>query len=163
MPMNGWWIVFWPVPRYGERWARHWLDVVRFGETHGFETNRERPHAWRYRDYVITSFNRDLSYQQFVKEQIAGDAYGQDVATSFLVAGPYDLVKSPDVNLTLAQRQDELADMVNTTGTTFLGLTLGCARCHNHKYDPVTQRDFYSIQAVFAGVEHADRPTIDWS
>lgn len=145
-------------PRYGERWARHWLDVVRFGETHGFETNRERPHAWRYRDYVITSFNRDLSYQQFVKEQIAGDAYGQDVATSFLVAGPYDLVKSPDVNLTLAQRQDELADMVNTTGTTFLGLTLGCARCHNHKYDPVTQRDFYSIQAVFAGVEHADRP-----
>ena len=145
-------------PQYGERWARHWLDVVRFGETHGFETNRERPHAWRYRDYVIASFNRDLSYQQFVREQIAGDAYGQDVATSFLVAGPYDLVKSPDVNLTLAQRQDELADMVNTTGTTFLGLTLGCARCHNHKYDPVTQHDFYSIQAVFAGVEHADRP-----
>ena len=144
-------------PQYGERWARHWLDVVRFGETHGFETNRERPHAWRYRDYVITSFNRDLSYQKFVKEQIAGDAYGVDVATSFLVAGPYDLVKSPDVNLTLAQRQDELADMVNTTGTTFLGLTLGCARCHNHKYDPVTQRDFYSVQAVFAGVEHADR------
>ena len=144
-------------PKYGERWARHWLDVVRFGETHGFETNRERPHAWRYRDYVIRSFNQDLSYQQFVKEQIAGDAYGADVATSFLVAGPYDLVKGRDVNLTLAQRQDELADMVNTTGTTFLGLTLGCARCHNHKYDPVTQRDFYSVQAVFAGVEHADR------
>ncbi|MFP6619987.1 MAG: DUF1553 domain-containing protein [Pirellulaceae bacterium] len=145
-------------PRYGERWARHWLDVVRFGETHGFETNRERPHAWRYRDYVIQAFNQDLSYQQFVKEQLAGDALQRDAATGFLVAGPYDLVKSRDINLTLAQRQDELADMVNTTGMSFLGLTLGCARCHNHKFDPVTQRDYYSVQAVFAGVEHADRP-----
>ena len=145
-------------PRYGERWARHWLDVVRFGETHGFETNRERPHAWRYRDYVVDAFNQDLSYQQFVQEQLAGDALQRDAATGFLVAGPYDLVKSRDINLTLAQRQDELADMVNTTGMSFLGLTLGCARCHNHKFDPVTQRDYYSVQAVFAGVEHADRP-----
>ncbi len=145
-------------PRYGERWGRHWLDVVRFGETHGFETNRERPHAWRFRDYVIDALNADKPYDRFVREQLAGDAFGADVATGFLVAGPYDLVKSQDVNLTLMQRQDELADMINTTGTTFVGLTLGCARCHNHKFDPITQRDYYAMQAVFAGVEHGDRP-----
>ncbi|MEQ9411839.1 MAG: DUF1553 domain-containing protein [Fuerstiella sp.] len=144
-------------PRYGERWARHWLDIVRFGETHGFETNRERPNAWHYRDYVIRAFNDDLPYDQFVREQIAGDALGADVATGFLVAGPHDLVKSPDKNLTLMQRQDELSDLINVTGTTFLGLTLGCARCHNHKFDPVSQRDFYAVQAVFAGVQHGDR------
>lgn len=144
-------------PRYGERWARHWLDVVRFGETHGFETNRERPNAWRYRDYVIDAFNADTSYDQFVKEQLAGDALDADVGTGFLVAGPYDLVKSQDINLTLAQRQDELADMINTTGTTFLGLTMGCARCHNHKFDPISQRDYYAMQAVFAGVLHGER------
>jgi hypothetical protein len=144
-------------PRYGERWARHWLDLVRFGETHGFETNRERPNAWPYRDYVISALNDDKPYDQFVREQIAGDALGVDVATGFLVAGPHDIVKSQDINLTLMQRQDELADLINATGTTFLGLTIGCARCHNHKFDPITQRDYYSIQAVFAGVNHADR------
>ena len=142
---------------YGERWAQHWLDLVRFGETHGFETNRERPNAWHYRDYVIRSLNDDKPYDQFVKEQIAGDALGADVATGFLVAGPYDLVKGQDPMLALTQRQDELADMINTTGTAFLGLTLGCARCHSHKFDPITQRDYYSIQAIFAGVQHADR------
>lgn len=144
-------------PRYGERWAQHWLDLVRFGETHGFETNRERPNAWHYRDYVIRALNADKSYDDFVKEQIAGDALGADVATGFLVAGPHDLVKGQDPMLALVQRQDELADIINTTGTAFLGLTLGCARCHSHKFDPVTQRDYYSIQAVFAGVQHADR------
>ncbi|MDA0586531.1 MAG: PSD1 and planctomycete cytochrome C domain-containing protein [Planctomycetota bacterium] len=144
-------------PRYGERWARHWLDLVRFGETHGFETNRERPNAWPYRDYVISSLNDNKPYDQFVREQIAGDALGADVATGFLVAGPHDIVKSQDINLTLMQRQDELADLINATGTTFLGLTFGCARCHNHKFDSITQRDYYSIQAVFAGVNHADR------
>jgi len=145
-------------PRYGERWARHWLDAIRFGETHGFETNRERPNAWPYRDYVIDAFNTDKPYDVFVREQIAGDALGADVATGFLVAGPYDLVKSPDITLTLMQRQDELADLINTSGTVFLGLTLGCARCHNHKFDPVTQKDFYSLQAIFAGVQHGERP-----
>ncbi len=144
-------------PRYGERWAQHWLDLVRFGETHGFETNRERPNAWHYRDYVIRALNDDKPYDEFIKEQIAGDALGADVATGFLVAGPYDLVKGQDPMLALVQRQDELADMINTTGTAFLGLTLGCARCHSHKFDPITQRDYYSIQAVFAGVQHADR------
>ncbi|MBP90626.1 MAG: hypothetical protein CMJ64_28605 [Planctomycetaceae bacterium] len=144
-------------PRYGERWAQHWLDVIRFGETHGFETNRERPNAWYYRDYVIQSLNEDKPYDQFIKEQIAGDAMGADAATGYLVAGPHDLVKGQDPNYRLVQRQDELAGIIDTTGTTFLGLTLGCSRCHNHKFDPITQRDYYSIQAVFAGVQHADR------
>ncbi|MBI1313935.1 DUF1553 domain-containing protein [bacterium] len=145
-------------PRYGERWAQHWLDLIRFGETHGFETNRERPNAWHFRDWVIDALNSDKPYDDFIREQIAGDALGEPIATGYLVAGPHDLVKSPDINLTLMQRQDELSDLINTTGTAFLGLTLGCARCHNHKFDPVTQTDFYSIQAVFAGVQHNDRP-----
>ena len=143
---------------YGERMARHWLDIIRFAESNGFETNRERPNAFRFRDYVIESFNEDKPYDQFVKEHIAGDALGADIGTGFLVAGPYDIVKSPDVNLTLMQRQDELADMINTTGTAFLGLTIGCARCHNHKFDPVTQKDYYSMQAIFAGVGFGARP-----
>jgi mono/diheme cytochrome c family protein len=144
-------------PQYGQRWARHWLDVVRFAETDGFEMNQERPHAWRYRDWVIDALNDDRPYDRFVFEQLAGDAVSIDEATGFLVAGAYDKVKSPDVGLTLMQRQDELADMVGVTGTTFLGLTLGCARCHNHKFDPILQRDYYAVQAVFAGVRHADR------
>lgn len=144
--------------RYGERWATHWLDIVRFGETTGFETNRERPNAWPYRDWVIESFNSDKPYNEFVIEQIAGDAMGQDVATGFLVAGPNDIVKGQDPLLGLMQRQDELADMINTTGTAFLGLTLGCARCHNHKFDPISQSDYYSLQAIFAGVSHNERP-----
>ena len=144
-------------PRYGERFARHWLDLARFGETTGFEVNHERPNAWPYRDYVIDAFNSDKPYDQFVREQIAGDALGADVATAFLVAGPSDSVKSPDINLTLMQRQDELGDIINTTGTAFMGLTLGCARCHNHKFDPITQRDYFSVQAVFAGVNHGER------
>lgn len=144
-------------PRYGERWARHWLDLIRFGESHGFETNRERPNAWHYRDWVIDALNADKRYDRFVREQIAGDALNEPIGTGFLVAGPHDLVKSPDINLTLMQRQDELSDLINTVGTSFLGLTLGCARCHNHKFDPITQRDFYSVQAVFAGVSHGDR------
>ncbi|MCA9177383.1 MAG: DUF1553 domain-containing protein [Planctomycetales bacterium] len=144
-------------PRYGEQWASYWLDLVRFGETHGFETNRERPNAWRYRDWVIDALNRDLPYDRFILDQLAGDARGADVATGFLVAGPYDLVKGQDKNLQLMQRQDELADMVDTTGAALLGLTIGCARCHNHKFDPITQTDYYAMQAVFAGVQHGDR------
>jgi len=145
-------------PRYGERWARHWLDIARFAESNGFETNRERKNAYPYRDYVIQSLNDDKPYDQFVREQIAGDAFGADAGTGFLVAGAYDIVKSPDINLTLTQRQDELADIVGTTGTAFLGLTLGCARCHDHKFDPISQKDFYAVQAVFAGVNFAERP-----
>ena len=144
-------------PRYGERLARHWFDVIRFAESNGFETNRVRYSAWPFRDYVIGSFNSDKPYDQFIREQIAGDELGVEVGTGFLVAGPYDLVKSPDESLTLMQRQDELADLINTTGTAFMGLTLGCARCHDHKFDPVTQKDFYALQGVFAGVQFGER------
>ncbi len=144
-------------PHYGERWARYWLDLVRFAETNGFETNRERPNAWPYRDYVIRSLNEDKPYDQFLREQIAGDAIGVPEATAYLVSGPYDLVKSPDINLTLMQRQNELDDIIGTTGTAFIGLTIGCARCHNHKFDPIRQSDYYSMQAVFAGIQHGDR------
>ncbi len=145
-------------PRYGERWAQHWLDVVRFAESNGFETNVERNGAWPYRDYVIEAFNSDIPYVRFLAEQLAGDALGEPAATGFLVAGAWDKVKSPDVGLTLMQRQDELSDMTNTTGTTFLGLTVGCARCHNHKFDPITQKDYFALQAIFAGVQHGERP-----
>jgi hypothetical protein len=144
-------------PHYGERWARHWLDLIRFGETHGFETNRERPNAWHYRDWVINALNSDKPYDDFIRQQVAGDTFGEPIGTGFLVAGPHDLVKSQDANLTLMQRQDELSDLINATTTAFLGMTIGCARCHNHKFDPITQRDFYAVQAVFAGVQHADQ------
>jgi mono/diheme cytochrome c family protein len=145
-------------PHYGERWARHWLDVVRFAESHGFETNSARPNAWPYRDYCIAAFNDDKPFDQFVREQIAGDAFGVHPATGFLVGGPYDQVKSPDIVLTSNQRADELHDMVSTTASTFLGMTVGCARCHDHKFDPVPQTDYYRIKAVFEGVKHGERP-----
>ncbi len=144
-------------PRYGERWGRHWLDVVRFAESDGFETNHQRTNAWRYRDYVIAAFNEDLPYDQFVREQLAGDATGADVATGYLVGGPRDIVSSPDPALTAKQRADELDDMVATTGAAFLGLTVGCARCHAHKFDPIPQEDYYAFAAVFAGVAHGER------
>jgi mono/diheme cytochrome c family protein len=144
-------------PQFGERWARHWLDVVRFAESHGFEMNHERPNAWPYRDWVIRSFNSDKPYDQFVKEQIAGDSLGAEEATGFLVGGPWDQVKSPDPGLTANQRADELHDILGTTGSAFLGLTVGCARCHNHKFDPVSQVDYYRLKAVFAGVRHGER------
>lgn len=145
-------------PHYGERWARHWLDVVRYAETHGFEMNQPRPNAWPYRDYVIRAFNEDKPYDQFVSEQLAGDALGVDEATGFLVAGPWDQVKSPDEVLTRNQRADELHDMINTTSTAFLGLTVACARCHDHKFDPIPQRDYYALKAVLEGVQHGERP-----
>jgi len=143
---------------YGERIATSWLDLVRFGETHGFEMNRERPTAWQYRDWVIESFNNDKPYDEFIRQQLAGDALGADVATGFLVAGPVDQVKGSDPKLQQTQRMNELDDFINTTGTAMLGLTTGCARCHNHKFDPISQRDYYALQAVFAGVQHGDRP-----
>jgi Protein of unknown function (DUF1553)/Protein of unknown function (DUF1549)/Planctomycete cytochrome C len=144
-------------PHYGERWARHWLDLVRFGESTGYEVNRDRSNAWWYRDYVIDAFNSDKPYSKFICEQLAGDVLGVDEATGFLVGGPNDIVKSPDPGLTLMQRQDELADYVNTTSTTFLGLTVACARCHNHKFDPILQKDYFAIQAFFTGIRHGER------
>jgi len=144
-------------PHYGERWARHWLDVVGFAETDGFETNVPRPNAWPYRDYVIQSLNNDIPYTQFIKEQIAGDAMNADRATGYLVAGPWDKVKSPDIVLTKNQRDAELHDMVNRTSAGFLGLTAGCAKCHDHKFDPISQRDYYQFRAFFEGVQHGER------
>lgn len=145
-------------PHFGERWGRHWLDVVRFAESDGFETNQPRPNAWPYRDYVIRAFNEDKPYQQFISEQLAGDVLSAPEATGFIVGGAWDRVKSPDPGLTAQQRADELHDMVSTAGSAFLGLTVGCARCHNHKFDPISQTDYYAMKAVFAGVQHGDRP-----
>ncbi len=145
-------------PQYGERWATHWLDAVRFSESHGFEMNQPRKSAWRYRDWVIGSLNADKPYDRFVFEQLAGDTVGQDAGTGFLVAGAWDGVKSPDPVLTANQRADELHDMIATTGSAFLGLTVGCARCHAHKFDPISQVDYHRFKAVFSGVQHGERP-----
>jgi len=144
-------------PRYGERWARPWLDVVRFAESHGFEMNQPRASAWPYRDYVIRAFNEDKPYDRFIFEQIAGDTVGVDEATGFIAGGPWDQVKSPDPVLTANQRADELHDMVSTTGSAFLGLTVGCARCHDHRFDPIPQLEYYAMRAVFEGVQHGER------
>lgn len=146
-------------PRYGERWGQHWLDVVRYADTHGFEVNTERPHAWPYRDYVIEAFNRDLPYDQFIREQLVGDALGADAATGFLVTASVLLpgqIGQDEPSKRLA-RQDALDEIVVNIGQTFLGLTIGCARCHDHKFDPVSQRDYFAMQACVAGVEYGDR------
>jgi hypothetical protein len=143
-------------PRHAERWARHWLDTVRFAESNGFETNTNRPNAWPYRDWVIKSFWNDLPYDEFVMKQIAGDVLGAPEANGFLVGGPWDQVKSPDPVLTAQQRADELHDMVGTTGSAFMGLTLGCARCHNHKFDPISQVDYHAVTAALAGTRHGE-------
>ncbi|MBB5033494.1 PSD1 and planctomycete cytochrome C domain-containing protein [Prosthecobacter vanneervenii] len=145
--------------RYGEHWAQHWLDVVRYADTHGFEVNTERPNAWPYRDYVIRSFNKDTPYDRFIKEQIVGDAMGQDAATGFLVTASVLLpgqIGKDDASKRLA-RQDSIDEIVVNIGQTFLGLSIGCARCHDHKFDPITSKDYYAMQAFVAGVEYADR------
>jgi hypothetical protein len=144
-------------PHYGERWGRHWMDVVRFAESDGKETNQHRDNAWPYRDYVIDSFNADKPYTQFITEQLAGDQMGAGAATGFLVAGATDNVKSPDVELTRMQRLGDLDDMESTTAGAFLGLTVGCAKCHDHKFDAISQHDYYALQAIFAGVQHGER------
>lgn len=152
-------------PQYGERWGRHWLDVVRFGETDGGEHNYERPNAWPYRDYVINAFNRDLPYNQFIREQIAGDIlfpHDRDrmAATGFLVSGPWDqvsVVLNKDPVMRMTARMDELDDMVTTTCATFLGLTVNCARCHDHKFDPIPSKDYYRVAAAFSGVGFGEK------
>ncbi|WP_395752101.1 PSD1 and planctomycete cytochrome C domain-containing protein [Prosthecobacter sp.] len=145
--------------RYGEHWAQHWLDVVRYADTHGFEVNTERPNAWPYRDYVIRAFNNDTPYDRFIREQLVGDAMGQDAATGFLVTASVLLpgqIGKDDASKRLA-RQDSIDEMVVNIGQTFLGLGIGCARCHDHKFDPITAKDYYAMQAFVAGVEYADR------
>lgn len=146
-------------PRYGERWAQHWLDVVRYADTHGFEVNTERPNAWPYRDYVIEAFNNDTPYDQFVREQMVGDAHGQDTATGFLITASVLLpgqIGKDEPSIRLA-RQDAIDEIVVNIGSTFLGLSVGCARCHDHKFDPITAKEYYGMQAFVAGVEYGER------
>ncbi|MCO8124548.1 PSD1 and planctomycete cytochrome C domain-containing protein [Stieleria sp. TO1_6] len=146
-------------PRYGERMAQHWLDVVRYADSSGFANDYERGNAWRYRDYVIRSFNNDKPYDQFIREQIAGDEINPDdpemvVAAGFLRMGPWELT---GMEVPKVARQRFLDDVTNSVGETFFGHSLQCARCHDHKFDPVPTRDYYSIQAVFATTQIADR------
>ena len=137
-------------PHYGERWARHWLDVVRFAETNSFERDREKPFAWRYRDYVIRSFNEDKPYDRFVREQIAGDELDEATTDAIIATGYYRLGAWDDEPTDpLQARYDELDDIITTTGQAFLGLTINCARCHDHKIDPIPQRDYYRFLAFF--------------
>jgi hypothetical protein len=146
-------------PRHGERMAQHWLDVVRYADTHGYEVNTERANAWPYRDWVIAAFNADMPYDTFVRRQLAGDADRDDAATGFLVTAAVLLpgqIGADDASKRLA-RQDALNDILINTGEAFLGLSIGCARCHDHKFDPVTVRDYHSLQAVFTGVTYEDR------
>ncbi len=152
-------------PRYGERWARHWLDVARFGESHGFERDQIRPNAWRYRDYVIDAFNSDKPYAQFIKEQIAGDVLKPItrqgiIATGFLVAAPWDEVGHSQVSEVYRARvrEEEMEEMTGTVGQTFLGLTVNCARCHDHKFDPISQKNYYRLKCALDGVQHGNRP-----
>jgi hypothetical protein len=139
-------------PHYGERWARHWMDVARFAESHGYEQDYDRPHAWPYRDFLIKAFNQDMPYNQFVRWQLAGDelAPGDPLAlsaTGFLGAGAFP-TQLTEMEFESA-RYDELDDMAATTGVAFLGLSVGCARCHDHKYDPIPQHDYYRLVATF--------------
>ena len=143
-------------PHYGERWARHWLDVVRYGETDGFERNTPRPNAWHYRDWVIRALNADLPYDEFARLQLAGDVLKPSdpdalQATGYLVAGLHNTVLGNDQMRAVA-RQDELEDLVGSVAQTFLGLTANCARCHDHKFDPISQTDYYRLAAALAGV-----------
>ncbi len=152
-------------PHYGERWARHWLDIAHYADTHGFERDQLRPDAWRYRDYVIESLNRDKPYDQFIREQIAGDVLAPNdpqavIATGFLAAGPWDFVGQVETKsdmLRRAARAGDLDDMVTQVITSTMGITINCARCHDHKLDPITQKEYYSLWSVFAGVKRGTR------
>lgn len=149
-------------PHYGERWARHWLDVVRFGESNGFERDLPRPHAWHYRDWVVDALNRDLPYDEFVRWQLTGDLIAGETpeamkAVGFLVAGPHDTVIPVVDRMKATMRQDELEDLVGTVSQTFLGLTLNCARCHDHKFDPITTREYYQFASALSGIDHGER------
>ena len=154
-------------PRYGERWGRHWLDVAHYADTHGYDKDKRRDHAWPYRDYVIRAFNEDKPYKRFIQEQLAGDVlYPGDpdgvTATGFVVAGPWDFVGHVELREGTVDKEKtrvlDRDDMVINAVSTFDSLTVHCARCHDHKFDPIPQKDYYRLQAVFAGVERGDRP-----
>src|SRR5262249_15399291 len=153
-------------PRYGERWGRHWLDVVHYGDTHGYDKDKRRDHAWPYRDYVIGAINSDVPYGRFIREQVAGDVLAPGdpkgiIATGFIAAGPWDFVGHVELREgtvdKLKARLLDRDDMVTTVFSAFQSLTVGCARCHDHKFDPIPQREYYRLQAIFAGVERGDR------
>lgn len=154
-------------PRYGECWARHWLDVAHYGDTHGYDKDQPRPNAWPYRDYVIRAFNDDKPYARFVQEQVAGDVLFPNSrdgieALGFIAAGPWDLIGhaevSEDKNDGKVARHLDRDDMVGNTIGTFCSATIQCAQCHNHKFDPFPQEDYYALQAVFAALDRADKP-----
>ncbi len=147
-------------PQYGERWARHWLDLVRYADSGGFEYDRDYVQIWRYRDWVAKAFNENMPYDRFVRLQLAGDEAepgNRDamIATGFLRLGPENNIKTEQT------RMDELDDIVSTASLSFLGMTLGCARCHNHKFDPIPQKDYYRIQAVFYSTRPREYPLVD--
>ncbi|MBM3814037.1 MAG: DUF1553 domain-containing protein [Acidimicrobiia bacterium] len=146
-------------PQYGERWARHWLDLVRYADSSGFEFDLDRPNAWRYRDYVVRAFNHDKPYDRFVLEQIAGDELDQPTTDSLIATGFLRLGVENNVKTEMT-RLDELDDVVATNSLAFLGMTVGCARCHNHKFDPIPQKDYYQIQAVFFSAKNAELPLV---
>jgi len=157
-------------PHYGERWGRHWLDVVHYGDTHGYDKDKRRDNAWPYRDYVIDSLNQDKPYTQFVQEQVAGDVLFPDrpeavIATGFLAAGPWDFVGNLELREGTVEKEKtrllDRDDMVASTISTFDSMTIHCARCHDHKFDPIPQQDYYRLQAVFAGIDRGDRPRPD--
>jgi hypothetical protein len=144
-------------PHYGEKWARHWLDLARYAESEGFKADETRPNAWRYRDYVIKAFNEDKPYDRFIKEQIAGDELWPDDPDAVVATG-FNRHYPDEYNArNLRQRRQEiLNDITDTVGAVFLGSTIGCARCHNHKYDPILQKDYYRLQAFFAATRSKD-------
>ncbi len=153
-------------PGYGERWARHWLDVVHFGETHGYDKDKLRLNAWPYRDYVIRAFNEDRPYRRFIEEQLAGDVLYPGTADGieglgFIAAGPWDFIGHAEVPESKIDgqvaRHLDRDDMITNTIQTFCSLTVQCAQCHNHKFDPISQEDYYALQAVFAAVDRTDR------
>ncbi|MFG0253590.1 MAG: PSD1 and planctomycete cytochrome C domain-containing protein, partial [Rhodopirellula sp. JB053] len=146
-------------PHFGERWAQHWLDVIRWAETNGSESNLYRKNAWMYRDYVVRSFNEDKPYDDFVREQIAGDALGHGDATGFLVSGPHVPAATVGQEPTAIRqaRADRMDEILQTVGASMMGVTIGCARCHNHKFDPISIQDYYSMSAAFQDVEFGSR------
>ncbi len=165
-------------PRYGEEWGKHWLDLVRYADTGGFQTDVYFRNAWRYRDYVIQSFNEDKPYDRFVQEQIAGDEIWPD---NLDLGGTYDIPPAklqhlqariatglytfgPEVHESNMDARrlsyEKFTDWADTTGSVFLGMTFGCARCHDHKFDPISQRDYYRLQAIFAYSKETDVPVV---
>ncbi|MEC9094732.1 MAG: PSD1 and planctomycete cytochrome C domain-containing protein [Planctomycetota bacterium] len=146
-------------PHFGERWAQHWLDVIRWAETNGSESNLYRKNAWIYRDYVVRAFNEDKPYDQFIREQLAGDSLGMGEATGFLVSGPHvpAATVGREPSAIRQARADRLDEILQTVGASILGVTIGCARCHNHKFDPLTIRDYYALTGVFQDVEFGSR------